>query len=365
MTVQTRSMPSFGPVATAVPVESLHREASLEVAEALTPDEVPRKVLARLHDRVGIATRRVGVLQSDGSIPLYGLTPPGHPNEPRRPGTAERMSAYAAIAEPLAREAAEKAMDEAGIEPGLVTHLVTASCTGFGAPGVDLALVDHLGLPDTVRRTNVGFMGCHAAVNALATAAAHARESPQHRVLVVCVEVSSVHFHAGARLDRVISNILFSDGAAATVIGHDARPAKTRLAACRSRLIPDSHDAMGWEVGDHGFEMTLAAEVPDRIAGAIGDWVRGCLAEHDLSLPEVGGWAIHPGGPRVLDAVVAALDLPANADAASRRVLRDRGNMSSGTLLHILRELDDADVPPPWVGLAFGPGLAGELVLVT
>ena len=354
----------LGPIATAAPPGILDRAASLQVATLLTPADVPRAVLARLHERVGIQTRNVAVLEPDGSIPLYGIAADPARSSPRRPTTAERMRAYAAAAPPIAIEAARDALRRATVEAGSITHLVTASCTGFGAPGVDLAIVQALGLPSSVQRTHVGFMGCHAAVNALRAAAAYARESPEHRVLVACVEISTVHFHEDARLDRVISNILFADGAAATVIGVDLDDDFPSLAGTSARVIPDSPGSMAWHIGDHGFEMTLAADVPERIGEALGDWVDETLASHRLTRDQIGGWAIHPGGPRVIDAVATTLGLPESATEASRDVLREHGNMSSATLLHILQRFAVANRPRPWVGLAFGPGLAGELLLV-
>ncbi|MEC8320370.1 MAG: 3-oxoacyl-[acyl-carrier-protein] synthase III C-terminal domain-containing protein, partial [Planctomycetota bacterium] len=180
-----------------------------------------------------------------------------------------------------------------------------------------------------------------------------------------CVEVSTVHFHHDTRLDRLISNILFADGAAATVVGvpNEDRTGPEILATA-SRLIEASADAMAWEVGDRGFDMTLAAEVPDLIGDVLADWVDESLAAHGVRRADIGGWAIHPGGPRVIDAVCTALELPPQAATISREVLRHRGNMSSATLLHILERFQSTEVPRPWVGLAFGPGLSGEMVLI-
>ena len=355
----------LGPIATAVPRGRLDLERSFEIADLLSPAEVPRPVLRRLHERSGIDSRHVAIIEPDGSIPLYGVGVPGGPSTPRRPGTAERMQAYAGGAADLAVEAAVRALEAAGTSVESITHLVTASCTGFGAPGVDLAVIERLRLPSSVRRTNVGFMGCHAAVNALAVARAMANESPVNRVLVICVEVSTVHFHHDARMDRLISNILFADGAASTVVGGPGSTSNpSRLAATDARLIPESREAMAWEVGDHGFEMTLAAEVPDLIAGVLREWVDEVLDGQGLQRNDIQGWAIHPGGPRVIDAVSTALELPPGADRASRAILSNRGNMSSATLLHILERFQLEGVPRPWVGLAFGPGLAGEMVVV-
>ncbi len=356
----------MGGIGTALPEGFLDRTGSLAVANVLTPSDVPRTVLERLHDRIGIDRRQVAVRRPDGSIPLYGVAADGSANDARRPGTAERMAVYAEVAPGLAIDAAEEAIAKSPSEAESITHLVTASCTGFAAPGVDLALIESLGLRPDVARTNIGFMGCHAAINALRVGAALARESPTHRVLVVCVEISSVHLHHDVRLDRVISNLLFADGAAAVVLDGDAEgpDAAPHVVGTSAIMLPDSADSMGWMVGDHGFEMTLAADVPDRLAASIGDWVDEVLATHGLTREAVGGWAIHPGGPRVIDAVANALDLPEAATDSSRAVLRSCGNMSSGTVLHILRRLAEDEVRRPWVGLAFGPGLAGEMIIV-
>ena len=353
---------SMGPIAVANPRYKLPMARSIEIANLLTPAEVSRAVIARLHDRVGVEQRNCAILEADGSIPLYGIKPPGEPSEPRVPGTAERMKAYDRHARELAITAARDAIAVSGIDPASLTHLVTASCTGFSAPGVDLAVIGALDLPLGIRRTHLGFMGCHAAVNALAVAASHAAAHPDHRVLVVCVEVSSIHFHDDARLDRLISNTLFADGAAATVVTNE--PGGIELATTASTLIPDTADVMGWEIGDHGFEMTLGAEVPAAIGAAIPSWVDSVLARQGLTCADIGGWAIHPGGPKVLDVVVECLNLPQGADQSSRSILRNHGNMSSATLLHIIRCLQLENVPRPWVGLAFGPGLAGELLLL-
>ncbi|MDA0296477.1 MAG: type III polyketide synthase [Planctomycetota bacterium] len=351
-----------GPIAVANPPHQLPIARSLEIADLLTPAEVSRKVLARLHARVGVEQRNCAILEADGSIPLYGIGSPGEPSRPRVPGTAERMKAYDRHARELAIAAARDALASSGVDAESLTHLVTASCTGFSAPGVDLAIVEALDLPLTIRRNHLGFMGCHAAVNALAVAASHAAAHPENRVLVVCVEVSSIHFHNDTRLDRLISNTLFADGAAATVVSND--PGGLELVSTASTIIPATAEVMGWEVGDHGFEMTLGAEVPEAIGAAIPSWVDSVLHDQGLDRADIGGWAIHPGGPKVIDAVVECLDLPKGADQPSRAILREHGNMSSSTLLHILHRLQIQDVPRPWVGLAFGPGLAGEFLLL-
>lgn len=336
---------------------------SLEIARSLSPDQISTALLKRLHDRSGIHSRGCAVLRADGSVPLFGLERDGAPVLVRA-STEDRMNAYRELAAPLAVRAGRAALDAAGTEAGAITHLVSASCTGFDAPGFDQAMIRELGLSPRVRRTHIGFMGCHAAVNALAVASAFAEQDPSARVLVACVELSSLHFHFDARVDRLVANTLFADGAAAAVVSVNAGSHAPALARFAGSIIPGSEDAMAWSIADHGFQMTLGADVPALIASDLAAWVDGELASLSMGRAQVGGWAIHPGGPRVIDAVVQALALPAGADAASRQVLREHGNMSSATLLFILDRLGRSGVPRPWVGLAFGPGLAGEMVVL-
>lgn len=366
-----KGSPVIRSIGTALPPRSLSAARSLEVARALTPDEVPASLLSRLHDRSGIDARGCAVLADDGSVPMYGVSA-SDAAVATSPGTADRMRAYMEAAEALAISASRQALSASAIAPSCITHLVTASCTGFASPGVDQSVMAALGLGPAVRRTHIGFMGCHAAVNALAVASAFAASDSEACVLLACTEVCTVHFQASARVDRVVANTLFADGAAAAVVSAPPQddggvrglidcPA---VARCASAIIPDSAGSMAWHVGDHGFEMTLGADVPDRIAAALPSWVDRELAALGMVRGDVGGWAIHPGGPRVIDAVIASLRLPASAGEVSRAVLRRHGNMSSATLLFIMDELRRAGVPRPWVGLAFGPGLAGEMVIL-
>lgn len=355
------SDPDLGPIGLARPDGVLDRERSLEVARRLSPASVSDAILRRLHDRSGIDRRHVAVLAPDGSLPLYGIDVRGDRDDSPFPTTARRMRTYRDAASPLATAAARAALERSDVSPEAITHVVTASCTGFAAPGVDLALIEALDLAPNVRRSHLGFMGCHAAVNALAVAEGYARADPRARVLVVCVEISSVHFHHDDRLDHVISNILFADGAGGVVVGQGLPRPIGRVAATGSMVFPGSGDAMAWHVGDHGFDMTLDADVPKLIASGLPGWLSTWI---DDRLDTIGGWAIHPGGPKVIDAVVEALGLAPDAASASRAILRDFGNMSSVTLLHILDRLHAEEIDRPWVGLAFGPGLAGESILV-
>lgn len=344
----------------AAPAGAFTMTETVELALSMAPADNPRAVRA-LYARSGV--ERKGSVLLDPDTSPASLYPPGDD----APTTGERLVRYLPAATPLALAAARTALDRAGIAPARITHLVTASCTGFEAPGIDQALVHGLGLAPTVRRTHVGFMGCHAAINALAVAADAVGADPAALALVCTVEICSLHLHCSPRADQHVANALFADGAAAAVMGAPGRGAGADLpglARFGSILLPDSQEYMRWTIGDHGFEMTLDPRVPDLLARHVPAWVDGLLSGLGLTRRDVGSWAIHPGGPRVVRRLVEALGLPGDAGADSLAVLRERGNMSSPTLLFILERLAARRAPRPWVALAFGPGLAGEAAVL-
>jgi predicted naringenin-chalcone synthase len=285
--------------------------------------------------------------------------------DPLGPPTEVRMKMYADHAPPLATEAAAKALADSGLSAAEVTHLVTVSCTGFVSPGLDFAVMTKLGLRPTVERVQVGFMGCHGAINGLRVA--NALAAAPARVLMCAVELCSLHYYYGMSADKVVANALFADGAAA-VIGRTSRererPESFQLTATGSCLFPNTAGLMGWVIGDHGFEMVLSKKIPAAIERGLGPWLTTWLASHGLSVPAVGSWAVHPGGPKILDATEASLGLPPDALAESRGVLADYGNMSSPTVLFIVDRLRRRNAPRPWLLLGFGPGLVAEVALV-
>jgi len=241
------------------------------------------------------------------------------------------------------------------------------SCTGFVAPGVDSELIRGLELSPTIERTHVGFMGCHGAFNGLRVARGLAGAEPDARVLVCAVELCSLHFRYSWDPGKMVGNALFADGAAAVVgmNGANAPRESWRTTASGSFLFPDSTDAMTWTIGEHGFEMTLSARVPELIGEQLRPWLDDWLGKHNLARHKIGSWAIHPGGPRILSAVEKALDLPADATAVSRDVLKSCGNLSSATVIFLLDGLRSRQANRPCVALGFGPGLTAEAMLLT
>lgn len=304
---------------------------------------------------------------------MLAFYPPALDKNDRGPMISERMRRYPEEALPLATDACRAALDDAGLTSAQVGQLVVVSCTGFSAPGVDVGLIDALGLPPTVGRTMIGFMGCHGAMNGLrvARSLAESLNRPDQYVLMCCVELCTLHFQYGWDPQKVVANALFADGAAA-VVGQSHRsdepdatanaiPTVTAHGSC---LLPGSRDLMTWIIRDHGFEMTLSPKVPDLIHEHLRGWIEPWLAEQGLTVAQVQGWAIHPGGPRVIKAVEDALGLASGTGDESREVLRTSGNMSSPTVLFILDRLRQTQTPRPWVAIAFGPGLTIEATLI-
>jgi predicted naringenin-chalcone synthase len=280
--------------------------------------------------------------------------------------TQARMEAYERNAPALAREAADGALRRAGIEPADVTDLIVVSCTGFSAPGLDVALVKDLGLRPTVRRVMVGFMGCFGAIIGLRTAAAMCCSDPDGVALVMCLELCSLHLRSDRSAQNQVASALFADGAAAAVVvapgmsgGQSSGRALGRVTLGRGRLLPEGRDWMTWRITDAGFAMTLSRDVPAALRRSIGSIVdEVCPCRPDC-------FVVHPGGAGILDAVDDGLGLGGGCGVeVSREVLRRYGNMSSATLLFVLQEALQQGYRPPALLLAFGPGLSVESLLV-
>jgi predicted naringenin-chalcone synthase len=320
--------------------------------------------LQRIFLRSGIDSRGSVLVKEnqDKLAALQAFYPTPAHEEDRGPTTATRMARYAAEAPPLAHAASLRALDHAEVKANAITHLITVSCTGFFAPGLDAALIGSLGLSPGVRRVHIGFMGCHAAFNALATARDAVLADASAKALVCCVELCSLHFSYGWDMGKVVANALFADGAAAAVLGRGDE-GHWQLRDTASFLMPDSLEAMTWDIGDHGFEMTLSPAVPEGIRRHLHPWCESWLGRHGMRLDDIASWAIHPGGPKILSAVADALELPSEGLQPSREILRLHGNMSSATSLFSLKELMGRAFKTPCVAIGLGPGLMAEGML--
>lgn len=314
------------------------------------------RLVERVFDRAGIE-RRHSVLAdfAEGAGPFLDG------GRYAAPSTGVRNDIYAREANRLAAEAAERAL--VGTVRDRVTHVVTVSCTGFVAPGPDVHLVRALGLRPSVQRTHVGFMGCYGAFPGLRLARAFCEADPDAVVLVVSVELCTLHFDPQTHLDSLLSTALFADGAAAAVVAAaPPEPGRGYALDHFATTLTEHDDEMAWTIGDRGFRMRLSGAIPRLVSGEVARALEPLWHAVGAGPDQVAAWAVHPGGPAVLDAVEGALCLDGDALAASRAVLASYGNMSSATVLFVLERLrrERADRDGRVAAMAFGPGLTLE-----
>lgn len=345
--------PRLNALATAVPGHDIH-QPFIDWATARLTDERVRALFARMAARSGI-DHRWSVLPptADGGSPVAAG---GFYDTPDLPPTSVRMRAYAGHAPALAMAAIANL--GSAFDAARVTHLVVASCTGFVAPGIDQILARRLGLSATVERVLIGFMGCYAGVTALRTARHIVRSEPDAVVLVVSVELSTLHLSLADAPEPLLAMLQFSDGAAAGIVS--AAPGGIELGEGRSLALDDSEELIRWDIGDRGFEMTLSGEVPARLRETLGQpGVQRALFGDGAAPPLL---AVHAGGRSVLDAVEHALGVAPEALADSRDILARFGNMSSATILFVLAAMMARGASGEGLAIAFGPGLAAEAI---
>ena len=275
------------------------------------------------------------------------------------PDIAARMRRFERHAPELAQAAVERL--QLGHGRDRITHLLITCCTGFSAPGLDHEVVERCKLPTSVERTMIGFMGCYAAINALKLARHIVRSEPSARVLILNIELCTLHLKETTDLEQVLSFLLFGDGCAACLVSAD--PVGTTLDSFRAVLVPGTRELITWTIRDFGFDMVLSGQVPGAIHDALRVHTGEILGGVDASAIDL--WAVHPGGRTVLDAVEDAFALDPSALAASRAILRHFGNMSSPTVLFVLEAMIRKAVPAGARGcaMAFGPGLTAETML--
>jgi alkylresorcinol/alkylpyrone synthase len=282
-------------------------------------------------------------------------------------GFRARNDAFLRCAVPLGETAVRDALARAGLEPREIRHFFFASVTGLAVPSIDARLMNRLGLRSDVKRTPIFGLGCVAGAAGIARAADVLKAYPGETAVLLCVELCSLTLQReDLSVPNLIATGLFGDGAAAVVLtGSEVPQAGPRILATRSIFYPGTEDAMGWEVGDTGFRVVLSAEVP-RIARGIRKDVDEFLGSQGVAIEDVSHFICHPGGPRVLEAVEQALELPKPALALSWRSLHEIGNLSSASVLMVLRDTLESDPKPGSLGLlmAMGPGFCAELVLL-
>lgn len=338
-------------IATAVPEHDVHH-AFVVFAEQMLADPRLRTVFRRMVSRAEIA-RRYSFLNPEKSPSRFSS------NDAHSfyrlgsfPNTTRRMELFEQNAPVLMRKAVDQlALSEQ--ERAGISHVIVTCCTGLYAPGLDFEIVDHLGLAPGVERTMVGFMGCYAAINALKLARHIVRSDPKAGVLMVNLELCTLHFQETQDLEQVLSFLVFADGAAASLI--TAREQGFALDSFKAVTIPETRGLITWKIRGLGFDMLLSGRVPAELSRALHE------GELRAGREDIDLWAVHPGGRSILDAVEKGLELPENALAASREVLSSFGNMSSATVMFVLqRMMQQARPGQRGCAMSFGPGLTAE-----
>lgn len=334
-------------------------------AMGLSSDEAHQlKVLYRAS---GIETR-YSVLEDYGNE-NFSFYSNNHDIEPF-PSSKERMELFQKEAILLSKESAENCLSNLRLRKDEITHLIVASCTGMFAPGLDIELVRELGLRSNVERTSITFMGCYAAFNAIRVAKSFCAQDQNTKVLIVCTELCSIHFQKENNEDNILANALFADGSAALMIESvtDRKPAlKIEKSYCD--LIPEAEKEMAWTIGDFGFEMKLSAYVPFAIKSGIKKLTESLMASNKIARNDIGYFAIHPGGKKILEAIETELGMKKEDNEFAYSVLKQYGNMSSPTVLFVLQkvfgQLGARDHDKKILSFGFGPGLTLESLILT
>lgn len=331
-------------IGTAVPKHSLTQSEFAEIYSSMTEDSDIQRKIKFLTARSAIDKRHCVEPDIKKLIEL---------------SLEEKLATYHSNALELAKEAVvtNRAYTE---HKDHITDIVFISCTGMQAPGVEIDLIQKLGLSASIRRYNVNFMGCYAALTGLRMAK-DICATPGRTVLMISVELCTLHFQHQFIDDYLLSNSIFADGAASVIITSEQHNAKYKLEDFESRLIPASKDEMSWKISPSGFLMTLSGEVPKTISKS--------LTEKRLfnKEPNSVGWAIHPGGKQIVDGIKGTLGLEESEVTASRKVLLENGNMSSATILFVLKEMlqNRPSAKQEFIACAFGPGLTLESALLS
>lgn len=343
-------------IGTANPETKLSQKAAAQhMADMLAFDPRKAKTLIRFYQKTGIEYRYTVFNDADKSIAVPYLS------------TAQRMQVYERHACNLALRAIEQGIAKAYLNK--ITHIITVSCTGMYAPGLDIELINHLGLPTHVQRSCINFMGCYGAFNALKLADHICIANPQAYVLIVSVEICTLHLQPLEQMDHFISNAVFADGAACALISAKAEGKKNlKLKSFFCDIEYNEKNAMTWSIRDQGFDIRLSSYVPKILQGGVLPLVSKLFANLALTLDDISHFAIHPGGKEILNSVEKALTIPKEKIQEAYEILRDYGNMSSATILFLLQKimnnLTEKNHSNHILALAFGPGLTMESALL-
>lgn len=362
--------PFIQAIGTAVPENRISQEehfSILESANGMSREE--KLVLRRIYSRSGIEYRHSVLNEFAAADKEQNVLfhPSGkYPDTP----VSTRMDIYECYAGSLCLQAVEECLAQlAGLQRTAVTHVITFSCTGMYAPGLDIEIIEKAGLPRSAERTCINFMGCYAAINALKAAYHICRSEEDAVVLIAGVELCSLHYQKSNEPNQVVANALFADGAAAAIISAKDLGAriKLQLNTFYSEFEQSAAEDMVWRIGNVGFDLKLSPEVPGVVKNNINELVQKLFARSGLKQVDIDYYAIHPGGMKILEACEQSLHVTKEQNEISYGVLRDFGNMSSVTILFVLKRyldaLSETDKGKHMLACAFGPGITMESMI--
>jgi predicted naringenin-chalcone synthase len=348
-----------------------NRVSQARAADELKARMAVRPAIGRLIDTAaqhsGIDTRYVVVPDADDSSQKkFYSTESGA----AVPDTRLRMAEFERWSKVLAKDAVSRLLQETQSPPSSFKRIITISCTGFYAPGLDYYLINEFDLPPTIQRTNIGFMGCAAALVGItsATGPFNAGDSGDGTTLLVALEICSLHLHTEPTRDNILANMIFADGCAAILFSNSPEYVpRLQILNTHSYLFPDSTEFMGWKIGNTGFDMVLSSELPRIILDQAVPVLKKMIERQGISINSINHWALHPGGRAILDSLQSGLNLSNEQMKPSRDTLRNYGNMSSPSILFVLKELLSIRkvLKDEYVcAVAFGPGLSMEVALM-
>ena len=356
-------------IETTVPERSYRQDFLREqMKEYVGQRKASKKIIHQIYARSGIEKRHTVIedFRSNGSPKLFFQAD----GSLATPSTGKRNQLYIKKATPLWINTAQQTIEKnPAVDPKDITHVITVSCTGFHAPEPGFEIIKALELSPDTERYHLGFMGCFAAFPAMKMARSFCTANPDARVLIVCLELCTLHLQNSEATDHLISASVFADGAAGMILSSKP-PQKNgfRLDSFSTAIAEGTKEDMAWTIGDTGFEMVLSSYVPDLIKSNLPEALRPLFDQHSISLNEIDRWAIHPGGRAILDKVEQSFTLQPKQLAASRSTLAQYGNMSSATIRFVLSEVlsnQQSDPNAPTLAMAFGPGLTIESALLT
>jgi predicted naringenin-chalcone synthase len=328
-------------------------------------NEAEKRKLRFLYHHSGIRQRYSVIADYSRAVQEWKFYPQSEGLEPF-PSLEQRMAVFHRKAPQLSVDAIRNCLDGV-LSPKEITHLITVSCTGMSAPGLELQVMELMDLDKNIFHTSVNFMGCYAAIHAIKLADAFCKADKSANIMIVCTELCTLHFQREATADNITSSLLFGDGSAAVLMtGEDGKDGGFYLESFYSEVIPKGKRDMAWELSSSGFLMTLSGYVPELIEEDFSGVVDRSLRKSNLTLNEITDWCIHPGGKRILQAIESSANIGKEKLQASYQVLNDYGNMSSATILFVLKELMQKNtVKKNIFAAAFGPGLTIETFTAT